>query len=580
MNGGRAFGPRAQAWYQLLGDAPVVLSDLEYVADALYWALQMRTRGERFYAGIVIEDPRSALAPTVSRVVFGQPRSRQDVAILLDAFSYGALTIENKPQAELEKLSYHHVNAAQDLLRLSDGLIVRSSTEFTRLRGAAEWLPRRTVYDVRPHTIPRPQLCLTRDRIVVWMPDEPAERAVMLAFALEELHYQTIVVCNATAGFEGLRAQFVGLAGAAEALGRAFVIVDGNATDPGAALALCALGLPMAVTTTSGAGDWVDNVSAYPPSARRNTALAVQDALGLGPARPSAAGLSALQRLSTGPTIVLDPPPPVDGPRVSIVVRTYNRKHFLRRALRSVAAQTYRNIETIIVNDAGESVVDVASEFPGVILVEHETNRGLAEARNSGVDVATGTYLGFLDDDDAYFPEHVAMLVAALQRSDAVMAYANTISQYVRRQADGSYRTYGIRSEFFGTVNAWDLLVVNSFPPVSMLLRREALVSAGRFEQWCEPMEDHEMWLRMLVRGDVTHVDLMTSVYSRRDDGSNLIVSSWPKHGAVLSGIHARYPVPGRPDIEARRAALIADSKAPEAPVAPPLFTYDQPFPL
>ncbi len=336
----------------------------------------------------------------------------------------------------------------------------------------------------------------------------------------------------------------------------------------------------MAVPTTSGAADWVDNVSAFPPSARRNTALAVQDALGLGPARLSPAGIGALERLLGGRTIALDPPAPDDGPLVSIVVRTYNRKRFLRRALRSVADQTYRNIETIVVNDAGEPVDDVVREFPGMKLIQHQTNRGLAEARNSGVDAASGTYLGFLDDDDAYFPNHVATLVAALGRSNAVMAYANTVSQYVRLQPDGTYRTHGIRSEFYGTVAAEDLLVVNSFPPVSMLLRRDALVAAGRFERWCEPMEDHEMWLRMLLQGDITHVDLMTSVYSRRDDGSNLIISSWPKHGPILSAIHARYPVPGRPDIEARRAALIKDSQAPQPPVAAPLFTYDQPFPL
>jgi hypothetical protein len=161
-----------------------------------------------------------------------------------------------------------------------------------------------------------------------------------------------------------------------------------------------------------------------------------------------------------------------------------------------------------------------------------------------------------------------------------VMAYAVPISQFVRRQPDGSYRTYGILTEFPQTVNAWDLLIVNHFPPLCMLLRTDVLKSAGPFLASVEPMEDHEMWLRMLRKGDVTHVDRVTSIYSRRKDGTNLIDASWPKHGAALTDIHARYPVVNRPDIDAARAQLIEGTKAPEPPGANPPFLYDDPFPL
>ena len=113
-----------------------------------------------------------------------------------------------------------------------------------------------------------------------------------------------------------------------------------------------------------------------------------------------------------------------------------------------------------------------------------------------------------MDDDDAYMPEHVATLVAALGRSNAVIAYATAISQFVRRQPDESYRTYGIRTEFPNTINKHRSACRQLVLPVAMLLRRDALVAAGRFEAWAEPMEDHEMWLRMLLAGDVTHVDL------------------------------------------------------------------------
>ena len=151
----RAFGPRAEAWYRQLGDAPVLLCDLDEAGDALYAALQMRMRGERFYAGIVIDDPRAALMVPVGRSVFGQARTKQDISILLDSFGHGGLVLD-RPQADYEKVSFHHVGAAQDLLRLSEGLLVRSYTEFARLRSVAEWLPRRTVFDVRRIRCRRP----------------------------------------------------------------------------------------------------------------------------------------------------------------------------------------------------------------------------------------------------------------------------------------------------------------------------------------------------------------------------------------------------------------------------------------
>jgi hypothetical protein len=577
---GRAFGPRAERWLRHLGDAPVLLTDFERIPEALSAALALRTQGMHFYVGVAYEEPRAAMAVPVVQQIFSQPRSREQIVTLLDGYGAGVLLISDRPQAQFEAVSMPHVHAGGDLLRLADGLIVRSWAEQARLRTVFEWLPRRTLVDVRPHSIPVPVAAPMRDRVVVWMPDASIERALLLAFALDELHYETLVVCDAAVNFTGLRAQFAGRAQGAEALGRAFALVDGDLDDPGASLALASLGLPLTVPATTGAAQWTDNVTVYDPTLRRTLPLAVQDAIGLGPAGLAAAAIGALAQLQAGRTIALEAPWPTTGPLVSIVVRTYNRKRFLRRALRSVRAQTYRNIETIVVNDAGESVEDIVAEFPGVKLIQHETNRGLAEARNSGVAAATGLYLGFLDDDDAYMPEHVATLVAALGRSNAVIAYGTAISQFVRRQPDESYRTYGIRTEFPATINSVDLLSVNSFPPVAMLLRRDALVAAGRFEAWAEPMEDHEMWLRMLLKGDVTHVDHVTSIYSRRDDGSNLIDASWPKHGPVLSAIHARYPVADRPDIDARRAAVIGGTKAVRPPVSELPFTYDEPFPL
>ena len=115
---------------------------------------------------------------------------------------------------------------------------------------------------------------------------------------------------------------------------------------------------------------------------------------------------------------------------VSIIVATYRREEVLKRALRSLAEQTYKNIEIILVDDNdnlewNEKVSKIVEAFqktnPGVKLkyLENHPNLGSAKARNAGIELATGEYITFLDDDDIYLPNKVKEQVAVMQESNA-----------------------------------------------------------------------------------------------------------------------------------------------------------------
>lgn len=103
------------------------------------------------------------------------------------------------------------------------------------------------------------------------------------------------------------------------------------------------------------------------------------------------------------------------GNRVSIIMPTRNRASLLRRALFGVRAQTVRDTEIIVVDDASTdgTLAMLASEFPRVKVVRHRFSRGASAARNSGVAVATGDWIFFHDDDDLMHPSHIAHLLAA-----------------------------------------------------------------------------------------------------------------------------------------------------------------------
>ncbi len=101
-----------------------------------------------------------------------------------------------------------------------------------------------------------------------------------------------------------------------------------------------------------------------------------------------------------------------NNPLVSIIVRTKDRPKLLKRALESIAAQTYRPIEAIVVNDGGcELDIEELKSILGDVSLNYvrlEKNTGRAHAGNVGIENAKGEYIGFLDDDDVLYPEHVA----------------------------------------------------------------------------------------------------------------------------------------------------------------------------
>ena len=102
---------------------------------------------------------------------------------------------------------------------------------------------------------------------------------------------------------------------------------------------------------------------------------------------------------------------------VSVIVRTKDRPTLLREALESLANQTYPYLEVVVVNDGGEDVYKIVSEFEEKFshlkYIVHETNRGRAVAANTGLAAAEGEWIGFLDDDDLLLPRAIETLLNA-----------------------------------------------------------------------------------------------------------------------------------------------------------------------
>lgn len=112
--------------------------------------------------------------------------------------------------------------------------------------------------------------------------------------------------------------------------------------------------------------------------------------------------------------------------RISVIVPVYNIEEYLERCVRSICAQTYRNLEIILVDDgstdkSGEICERLAKE-DNRIRVFHKGNGGSSSARNLGITEATGDYLGFIDSDDYIEPDMYERLADGIERYDLEMA--------------------------------------------------------------------------------------------------------------------------------------------------------------
>src|SRR4029079_2498347 len=100
-----------------------------------------------------------------------------------------------------------------------------------------------------------------------------------------------------------------------------------------------------------------------------------------------------------------------ENPLVSVIVPVYNGERYLREALESVFAQTYRAIEVIVVDDGSpDDSGTIGQSFPEVRYI-HQTNQGVAAARNNGIEAARGEFFAFLDQDDLWVPEKLNVQV-------------------------------------------------------------------------------------------------------------------------------------------------------------------------
>jgi len=232
-------------------------------------------------------------------------------------------------------------------------------------------------------------------------------------------------------------------------------------------------------------------------------------------------------------------------PLVSVIVPTYNRPDQLITAMKSILAQTYKNIEVIVVNDCGadvEKMVSSTNKNNMITYVKHGSNRGLAAARNTGIKVARGKYIAYLDDDDLFYPNHVETLVNFLETSEYKVAYTDAYRAHQEKK-NGEY-VVSKRDVPYSFDFDYDKILTTNFVPVLCFMHERSCVEeAGFFDEFLKRLEDWDMWIRMSRKFEFAHIKELTCEFAWRTDGTTMTSGQMQEFVEARSMISRKYSI-------------------------------------
>lgn len=210
--------------------------------------------------------------------------------------------------------------------------------------------------------------------------------------------------------------------------------------------------------------------------------------------------------------------------KVSVIIPTYKRAEDITRAVDSVLNQTIDSFECIVVDDNGVGTPDgeetaiVMLRYEGdkrVKYIRHEINKNGSAARNTGIKVAKGEYISFLDDDDAYMPTRLEKMYNRLHDLDN--SWGACYTGYVKHLASGKKQFSDEKQEgnLFLKALSRSLYIGSGS---NLFFRREAVEKIGLFNESFRRNQDLEYLIRILKSYKIAYVDeyLMEVFYDIR----------------------------------------------------------------
>jgi len=200
---------------------------------------------------------------------------------------------------------------------------------------------------------------------------------------------------------------------------------------------------------------------------------------------------------------------------ITVVIPTYNRYEFLKRALTSVYAQTHMPKEVIIIDDGStDNTFSIQEQFPFAKYI-YQKNSGVSSARNLGIEHSTCQWIAFLDSDDEWHVDKLKLQVEFHNHNpSAKMSYTDEkwIRDGVEVKIPKKFKKYG--GDIFNECLSHCIIA-----PSATLIHKDLLDEVGLFDESLEVCEDYDLWLRVACGNSIRLINKqLITKYAGHDD--------------------------------------------------------------
>lgn len=220
---------------------------------------------------------------------------------------------------------------------------------------------------------------------------------------------------------------------------------------------------------------------------------------------------------------------------VSIIIPVYNGANYLREAIDSALAQTYPNIEVIVINDGssdGGATEEIAQSYGARIRYVGKENGGVATALNTGIRMMKGEYFSWLSHDDVYLPDKIERQIRQLQQ------YGRDVILYGDHNfIDEASRHLSVKRIKAPHPAEFRLSLLYSHPVhgCTLLIPRRFLLESGLFNEALRTTQDYDLWFRMAERHEFVHMpEILINSRTHSQQGTKATRTLFKKECAEL----------------------------------------------
>lgn len=204
--------------------------------------------------------------------------------------------------------------------------------------------------------------------------------------------------------------------------------------------------------------------------------------------------------------------------KIDVIIPTFNRAHFLKRAVDSVLNQKYQNFNLIIINDGStDNTKEILSKYTNLdnVFILNQENKGVSSARNLGIINSTSEWISFLDSDDEWLPNKLKVQVQYIEDyPDCNFIHTNEI--WIRNGVRVNPKKKFDKSNHDIFRRSLETCLIS---PSTVILKRTLIKEMNYFDEDLKICEDYDLWIKIMLNSSIHFVpDYLIYKYGGHSD--------------------------------------------------------------